>query len=194
MERNNMPIQEIQYGTKKIFLLGTAHISEESIQDVMYAIETIKPSSVAVELDPAREKRILKKDQQWQELNLFKVIKQKRTWFLLSNIVLSSFQRRLGEHLSVTPGQEMLTAITESKKHNIPITLADRSAEVTLKRAWSRASFWERQKIIASLVSILFSKQTVSEEELTELKQKINTRTNDGRDCWFLASVKNCPT
>lgn len=172
MERQDIPIEKIEVGDKTIYLLGTAHISEESVQDVIYTIETLQPDTVAIELDEARMKRLTNQDKQWQEMDMFSVIKKKKAMFLLSSIVLSSFQRRLGESLSVAPGTEMLTAILESEKRNIPIVLADRSAETTLKRAWNKSSFFGRQKILATLLSAIFTKTTVSEEELKELKQK----------------------
>lgn len=172
MEREDIPLEKIEAGDKIIYLLGTAHISEESVRDVIDAIESLRPDAVAIELDDARMKRLTNQDKQWQEMDMFSVIKKKKAMFLLSSIVLSSFQRRLGESLSVAPGAEMLTAIEESEKHNIPIVLADRSAETTLKRAWNKSSFFGRQKILATLLSAIFTKETVSEEELKELKQK----------------------
>lgn len=172
MDRQYMSLETIELKNKKVYLLGTAHISEESVQDVVHTIETLTPDIVAIELDEARKKRLTHEDQQWQNMNMFSVIKQKKALFLLSSIVLSSFQRRLGESLSVAPGEEMLTALRESEKRNIPVVLADRSAEITLKRAWNTSSFWGRQKILATLISIVFSRETVTEEELKDLKQK----------------------
>lgn len=172
MESKEMLIKEIKTQTNTIYLLGTAHISEKSVRDVLSAIETIQPDIVAVELDEAREKKLKKIDQNWQNLNMFKVIRQKKALFLLSTIVLSSFQKRLGENLSVAPGEEMLTAINECAARNIPVVLADRSAEITLKRAWNKSSFFGRQKIIASLISSVFSKEIISEGDLEDLKQQ----------------------
>lgn len=172
IKQENLPLVETHYGNKKILLLGTAHISEESVKDVKYAIETFKPDIVAIELDEAREKKLTQQDTAWQELNMFKVLKQKKAMFLLSSILLSSFQKKLGENLSVRPGAEMLAAIQESKAHNIDILLADRPVEITLKRAWNNSSFWGRQKIIAILISSIFYREKISEEEMQELKQK----------------------
>lgn len=170
--KNINALVEVKLPQKKVYLLGTAHISDESVREVREAIKQINPDIVAVELDQERLNRITKKDDSWLDLDLFKIIKEGKSFLLLTSIVLASFQRKLGEHVDTLPGSEMIAAVRECEALNKQIILADRSVTITLKRAWSQSSFWGKQKIIAALVSVVFSKKKIDVEELNELKNK----------------------
>ncbi len=163
---------EVSLEGRKIHLLGTAHISEESVKDVQAAIEELKPDFVAIELDEERLRKIQQQKETWMELDLFKIIREGKSFVLLTSIILSSFQRKLGEQMNTMPGSEMIAAVKECEQRKIPLVLVDRSVSVTLKRAWRLSSFWGKQKVIAALVAVIFSKKEINSEELEELKTK----------------------
>ncbi len=169
-EKKTPELREVTVQGKRIVLLGTAHVSQESVEDVRHVASTHSIDAVAVELDVARYNKFINKDTSFEQLDIFTVIKQKKAMMLLSSLVLSAFQRRLGDMLKVTPGSEMLAAVEESKRLAIPCELIDRAADITLKRAWVCSSFWGKQKILASLVTMVFSREKISEEQLDELK------------------------
>jgi len=101
----------------RIFVLvGTAHVSQASIDEVKTVIVAEKPDLVAVEIDAGRFQS-LSQPSSWAELDIFKVLREGKGFLLLANLALSSFQRKIGEELAVKPGQEMLAAVQAALKN-----------------------------------------------------------------------------
>jgi len=86
--------------------------------------------------------------------------------------VLSSFQKRLGLDLGVKPGEEMVTAIRAADELGIPWSLVDRDIQVTLRRAWTLSGFWGKNKMLAAMLSSVFSSEKPTAEEIENLKDK----------------------
>jgi len=158
-------------GGREFKLIGTAHVSRESIEEVRDIICQEKPDMVCVELDQGRYNSITQNDN-WEKLNLSKVFREGKGFLLIANLVLASFQRRLGNELGVKPGEEMKTAIFAAKEMNIPYSLCDREVHTTLRRAWARCGFWSKSKLLASLLASAFTKEKLSEQEIENLKNK----------------------
>ncbi|MGA2478170.1 MAG: TraB/GumN family protein [Spirochaetia bacterium] len=156
---------------REIVLLGTAHVSRESVDEVRRVITEERPDRVCVELDDGRHTSMTQ-GTSWQNLNVGKVIKEGKGFLLMANLVLASFQRRLGKDLGVKPGEEMLAAIQAAQELAIPYSLCDRNIQVTLRRAWGGTRFWGKMKMIAALLSSVFSNEKFSAEDIEKLKQK----------------------
>jgi pheromone shutdown-related protein TraB len=151
-----------------IILIGTAHISEESVNEVRQTIETYKPDIVAVELCQRRYDTITQKDK-WENTPVSALIKSNNAYFMIAQTFLSSIQRRLGEEYGVAPGSEMIAAMEEAKKHNIKVALVDRDITVTLKRAWRKMGVREKFRVIWEFLKAMIG---YDEEELEELDLK----------------------
>lgn len=164
-------IHRITLGDREIVLLGTAHISQESIDQVDYAIRNEKPDRVCVELDAGRLKALTEPDR-WKTLDLKAVIKQGQLSTLVANLMLSSYQKRMGLQTGVKPGQELLAAVQVAGELGIPVDLADREVKTTLRRAWRLTPWWRRLMLLATLVESLFDRTKVSEEQLREIKEQ----------------------
>ncbi len=164
-------ITRLQLGKREIIILGTAHISKQSVDDVRKVIEQEKPDQVCVEIDESRYKSLIQQDI-WKNLNITQVLRQGKGFLLLANLILASFQKRIGLDLGIKPGAEMIEAIKTAKNMNIPFTLSDRELQITLKRAWSKSSFWKKFKMLAVMLASIFSSQKLSEEEIEQLKRK----------------------
>lgn len=162
-------IRRIQAGGREIILVGTAHISKESIEESVQTIRTEKPDRVCVELDEGRL-QALRNEKGWQEVDVVKVLKSGRGFFLLANLVLSSFQKRMGADVGVKPGDEMKEALRVAEEEGIPTALVDRPIEVTLKRAWAKNSLWGKAKLLATLVGSAFSDDDIKAEDIENLK------------------------
>src|SRR3989344_743058 len=160
-----MSVERIQLPQKEIILVGTAHISQASIQLVQKTIENEKPDFVGIELDSQRFSQ-LKDHAKWQNTNVHQVIREGKTYLLLLNIFLSNLQRRLGENVQVKPGQEMMAAVETAAKNGISVALLDRDISITLKRAFSLMPFFEKIKIGWYFLSGFFSEK----EEITPEK------------------------
>jgi pheromone shutdown-related protein TraB len=156
---------------RQIILLGTAHVSRESVDEVRRVLAEEKPDRVCVELDEGRYTS-MSAGSAWQNLNIGKVIRQGKGFLLLANLVLSSFQRRLGKDLGVKPGEEMLAAVQVSQEMGIPYSLCDRNIQITLRRAWSRTRFWGKMKMLAAMLASVFSSEKLTPEDIEKLKQK----------------------
>jgi len=128
-------VHRLTFEDKEIILIGTAHVSKESAQQVEDIIEAEKPDTVCVELCRSRYDALTQKTR-WQETDLLKAIKEKKAFLLLSNLMLTSFQRRLGKKLGIRPGEEILRAINAAEKTGAAIHLADRDIRTTLSRTW----------------------------------------------------------
>lgn len=156
---------------REIILVGTAHISQESKDLVKKTIEEEAPDTVCVELDEGRMKS-LEEPNRWKSLDLKAIIKEKQMGTLLANLVLGSYQKRMGDQTGVRPGAELQEAVEIAKEKNIPIVLADRQIKITLKRAWSLTPWYRKFSLLGALFASIFEKTEVSEEELRKIKEQ----------------------
>jgi pheromone shutdown protein TraB len=154
----------------EITLIGTAHVSRESIEEVRRIIREENPGFVCVELDRGRYSSMTQKEN-WEQLNVSKVFREGRGFLLIANLVLSGFQRRMGDELGVKPGEEMKTAVETAGELGIPCCFCDREVQITLRRAWARCGLWNKCKLLASLISGAFSTEKLSEGEIENLKR-----------------------
>ncbi len=164
-------VQTVNKNGREYIIVGTAHISRQSAELVKQVIENEKPDTVCIELDEKRYKALSEKNR-WENLDLKSLIRQKQLSTLIINLVLSSYQKKLGEKLGVTPGTELLEAANTAKEKNIPIELCDREVRITLKRAWHSMGFWQKLKFLFGGLAGIFEKQELTEEKLTELRSK----------------------
>lgn len=167
----NQIIRKISLKDRDIILVGTAHISRESIEDVERSIREEQPDCVCVELDEQRYKA-LTNEKQWQELDIIEVLKSGKGFLLLANLVLAAFQKRIGADVGVKPGDEMKAAVTAAQSLAIRTELVDRPIHTTLKRAWAKNNLWGKSKLLATLLSSAFSTEKLSTEEIEALKDK----------------------
>jgi len=159
----------IQTGDRTIFLIGTAHVSQDSIDEVRSAIIEEKPDMVCVELDQGRYDAMI--SNVWEKLDMAKVFKDGKGFLLIANLVLAGFQRRLGNELGVKPGQEMKVALETAKELGIPHALCDREVQITLRRAWASCGLWNKSKLLASLLTSAFTTEKLNKDEIENLKQ-----------------------
>jgi pheromone shutdown-related protein TraB len=171
---NHVYPEEVEYlilDGREIFLVGTAHVSQGSVELVRQVIAGEKPDCVCIELDDKRF-QALSGRKRWESLDLKEIIRKKQLSTLLVNLILSSYQKKLGMQLGVMPGSELLEAAREAERHSIPVSLCDRDVRVTLRRAWHETSFFKKGYLLATLLVSLFDKTEITEEKLEELKKK----------------------
>ena len=97
------------------------------------------PDTVGVEIDAGRYQS-LAEPQNWQKVDIFQVLRQKKGFLLMANLALSSFQRRVGQELESKPGQEMLAAVETAREIGAKEVFIDRDVQTTLRRAWRKSS------------------------------------------------------
>lgn len=206
MANNN--IHELDVDGKKVLLIGTAHVSKHSADEVKEVIETERPDTVCIELCKSRYDSLYDKDR-WANTDIVKVIKEKKAMLFLINLIMSSYQKRIAAQLGVNPGQEMIQGIESAKEIDANIVLADRNIEVTFKRIMNSVGLWDKIKLLMQLVFSMFGDETISEEELDRIKSedmldsalnemtksmpKLKTPLVDERDKYLAQKIKEAP-
>jgi pheromone shutdown-related protein TraB len=100
------------------------------------------------------------------------VIKEGKAVFLLSQLIMASFYKRLGDKLGVRPGAEMFEGLRLAEERNTELVLADRDVQITLKRSWGKLNLWAKFKLLFQIVGGLFVLPEVDENTLNELKHQ----------------------
>lgn len=201
-------ITKLNLDDKEVILIGTAHVSKKSAEQVKEVVATEKPDSVCVELDEQRYQSIINGDQ-WSKMDIFKVIKEKKATLLLMNLVISSFQKRIAKKMDIKPGQEMIQGIESAKEIDAELVLADRNIQITFTRIWHGIGLWGRVKLLLEIILSIFSDDKISEEELEKMKSEdaleamlkeftesfpqLKTPLIDERDQYLAQKIKEAP-
>jgi pheromone shutdown-related protein TraB len=201
-------VEQLTYQGREITIVGTAHISRRSVDEVERVIERVIPDTVCVELDQTRYDTLID-ESRWRKLDIFDVIRQKKVLFLLVSIALAAYQRKLGERLGVKPGSELIAAVRKAKEVGAELVLADRDIQATLKRTWRNLSFYSKLKLASSLLLAPFAIDEISEEQIEELKDRdtisemmnefarimpqVKTPLIDERDRYLMSSIQQAP-
>lgn len=165
-------VTTLRYQDKVIHLIGTAHISAKSAEEVKSVIHAVRPNTVCVELDAARHAALID-EHRFRKLNLLQVIRENKIVFTLASLVLTAYQRRMGEKLGVKPGAELLAGINAAADVNAKLVLADRNVTITLKRSWANLGASDRAQLLVAMVASLFgSGNDVSEQQIEALKER----------------------
>lgn len=206
MEENN--ITRLEANGKEIILIGTAHVSKHSAEQVKEVIEKENPDAVCIELDEQRYQSIMQGNK-WKDMDIFKVIKEKKATLLLMNLAISSFQKRMANQFGISAGQEMIQGIESAKETGAKLVLADRNIQVTFSRIWGNLGIKGKSMLLTQIVASIFSKENITEEELEKMKQQdtINAMLQeftehfprlkrpliDERDQYLSQKIKNAP-
>lgn len=164
------PVVEVERDGVHYILLGTAHVSKASIEAVNAAIDSGLFDAVAVELDEQRHKALTNPDALAQ-LDLVKVIRERKVAPFAANLALAAYQRRLAEQLGIEPGAELKAAATEATARGLSMQLIDRDVGITFRRILQGLSWWDRAKLIGSVAGGLFASEDVSEDDIERLKE-----------------------
>ncbi len=198
----------LELGGRRFFLVGTAHISQQSVDLVREVIEGERPDCVCVELDQQRYEA-LSQEKTFQAQDLREIIRNRQLAALLMNLLLASYQKRLGMKLGVTPGKELLEATRAAQENDIPIALCDRDVRITLRRAWAAISFWHKLQLASGVMASAFEDVEISEEELARIRQqdvlselmrelgeampRLKTSLIDERDTYLAQKIREAP-
>ncbi|MDD4093007.1 MAG: TraB/GumN family protein [Methanothrix sp.] len=135
----------------EIIIVGTAHVSEKSVQEVVSKIEETRPDIVAVELCLARYRSLTGQEEE-KEIKISELLSGGKLYFLLVQWFLAYIQRKIGEEMGVKPGSEMLAAIQAAKRAGSRVALVDRDIGITIQRFWSAMGFFDKVRLIWSFI------------------------------------------
>ncbi|WP_058305939.1 TraB/GumN family protein [Gracilibacillus massiliensis] len=169
MTDENQNITRIELDGKEYILIGTAHVSKQSAEQVKQVIEAEQPDSVCVELDKQRYESVVN-GSKWKDMDIFQVIKEKKATLLLMNLAISSFQKRMAKQFGIQPGQEMIQGIESADDIGAELVLADRNIQITFARIWGSIGFKGKMMLLTQVLGGVFSKESITEEELEKMK------------------------
>jgi pheromone shutdown protein TraB len=130
-------------------VVGTAHVSPESVGEVERTIEEERPDIVAVELDEGRFRQL--KGEEPDDLAADDLLRGNTVFQFLAYWMLSYVQTRLGDEFDITPGADMLAAVETAENLNLGVALVDRDIQMTIQRFWARMTGFEKLRMVASL-------------------------------------------
>lgn len=164
------PRIDVRLGASELTLLGTAHISRASADEVRALLQGRDYDAVAVELCPSRYQALMDPDALAQ-MDLFSVIRRGRVYMVVASLALAAYQQRLADQFGIEPGAEQRAAIAAARERRLPVLLVDREIGVTLKRVAGNLSWWKRFELFSGLLATLLSREEVTEEEIERLKE-----------------------
>lgn len=156
---------------KTITLIGTAHVSQASADEVLTTLENGSFDTIAIELDEDRY-TALTENKRWETTDIVRIIKEKKTGLLMAQLVLSAYQKRLALQSDIQVGQEMITAIDVAHRKNIRLAKIDRSVTLTFQRIWRSLNLWDKLSMLNQLITAAFEKEAFSEADIEALKQQ----------------------
>jgi pheromone shutdown-related protein TraB len=164
------PFAEIDLDGVRITLLGTAHVSRASADEVRARIGSGDFDAVAIELDRSRHAALVDPDRMLRT-DLFTVFRRGQGGAMAANLALGAFQQRLADQYGIEPGQEMRDAIAAADEAGLPLALIDRDIGVTLRRVYRNVPWWRRLELMAGLVASVLSREEIDEAEIERLKE-----------------------
>ena len=167
---NEQPTREITRDGVHYLLLGTAHVSRASVVAVTEMAGTGSFDAIAVELCAARH-QALTKQQQWKDMDLYRIIREKKAGLVMANLALGAYQRRIAEQFGIEPGAELKAAADAAISHDIPLQLIDRDLATTLKRSYRAVPWYKRIMLTTGLVMSSVSSDEIDEEQIEKLKE-----------------------
>jgi pheromone shutdown-related protein TraB len=201
-------VHVLEVAGREFILVGTAHVSRESADLVREVIEKEQPDCVCIELDSQRFEALSQR-QRFQDLDLKQVIRQKQLAPLLANLLLASYQKKLGGALGVLPGTELMEAARVAEERGIHVALCDRDVRITLRRAWASMSLWNKAKLLAALLAGAIERPELDEAELRRIREQdvlsemmrelgeelpaVKTTLIDERDAYLCQKIRESP-
>lgn len=201
-------VRRINLPGKEIFLVGTAHVSQRSVEEVRVAIETVRPDTVCVELDESRYRNLVDNNR-WKRTNIIQVIRRGQAPLLLSSLIMTAFQKRIGAKLGIRPGAELLEAVKSAEETGAELVLADRDIQTTLRRTWRNLGLRGRLRLLLYLTASVFFDEEISEETIEKLKEEahltdvlqmmakefpsLKTPLIDERDLYLSEKIRTAP-
>jgi pheromone shutdown-related protein TraB len=201
-------VTRLEHDGKEIFVVGTAHVSKKSVEEVERVIDELRPDAVCVELDAARYETLID-ETRWRRLDVRKVLREERAGLMLASLLFSGFQKRLGDRLGVRPGGEMLAAARAAERVGAEVVLADRDIQATLRRCHGSLGALDRAKIFVALAFLPFAAAEVDEADVERLKGReaigdamsvfakqmpaLKVPLIDERDQYLVASTRAAP-
>ncbi len=165
----DQPHRIIDHNGTRFVVLGTAHVSQKSVDVVRELLQSGQFDTAAIELDENRYQAIQDPDR-FRKLDIIQVIRNGQTGLIATNLALSAYQKRLADQLGITPGAEMKAAIDLAQERDLGLWRIDRDISTTMKRAWRNMRFGDKLNLLFGGFAGFFEKEAVSTDDIEKLK------------------------
>lgn len=169
-ETSEQPIRRVERDGVNYTLIGTAHVSRASADAVREMADSGRFDAIAVELCETRFKA-LRGERDWKDLDLYRIIRQRKAGLVMANLALGAYQRRIAEQFGIEPGAEMRAAAEVAEEKGLPLQLVDRDLAVTLRRSYGSVPWYKRLYLMSGLLLGVLSSDEIDEEAVEKLKQ-----------------------
>jgi pheromone shutdown-related protein TraB len=213
MADQKKPYIDINIKGSSVRILGTAHVSQVSVDQVRTEIKSGQYSDIAVELCESRYEMMSDPDA-FGKLDLVEIIRKGKALMVTVMLAMGAFQQRIAEQFGVEPGAEMRIAVLEAKSRKLTVHLIDRNIGVTLRRIYGSVPWWKRPYLVFGLLGSVLGNDKIEEDEIENLKERdviegvlsqfqesardLYTPLIDERDefmavkIWRIASARSC--
>ena len=164
------PVTQVTINNKTLTILGTAHVSRSSVEQVKQLLSEKEYDAVAVELCANRHRAMVDPDI-IAKMDLFQILRDGKSTVVIANLALGAYQQRIADEIGIEPGAEMRTAVRITDEQGLPLLLIDREISTTLKRAYRNIPWWQRMALMTGLLASVISNEKVTEEEIENLKE-----------------------
>ncbi|KAK9806486.1 hypothetical protein WJX73_002146 [Symbiochloris irregularis] len=161
---------------KSFYLVGTAHVSKKSCQDVEKVIRTIKPQIVVLELCSERKQLLYDNFKAASTKEMYEAWRAGRTTLLA--VVYSYMMSCVADALEVAPGEEFRVALREAQQIGAKIMLGDRLVSITLARTWAALSAWQKIRFVFELLITGISVPSQEIEKLLSSMEEADVLTD----------------
>lgn len=205
---NSENIHRIDLDGREIILVGTAHVSKKSVDEVKAVIEAEQPDTVCVELCQARYQSLIDTET-WKNTDIVKIVKEGKALLLLAKLALTSYQKKLARKFGINPGEEMMQGIKSAEEIGAELCLADRDIQVTMLRLWRKIGFWGKIKLFFNIMLGLLMNEDLTEDDLEKMKSQdmltaaleelarafpqLKATVIDERDIYLAQKIKEAP-
>lgn len=169
-QASEQPIRRVRRDGVNYTLIGTAHVSRASADAVREMTGSGRYDAIAVELCDTRYKA-LRGERDWKDLDLYRIIRQRKAGLVMANLALGAYQRRIAEQFGIEPGAEMRAAAEVAEEKGLPLQLVDRDLAVTLRRSHASVPWYKRLYLMSGLLLGVLSSDEIDEEAIEKLKQ-----------------------
>jgi pheromone shutdown-related protein TraB len=166
----SQPIRQVRRDGVDYTLIGTAHVSRSSAEAVRELAASGRFDTVAVELCQARYDA-LTAERSWTDLDLYRIIRERKAGLVMANLALSAYQRRIADQFGIEPGAEMRAAAVTARENGLPLQLIDRDLATTLRRSYASVPWYKRFYLMAGLALGMVSSDEIDEEAIEKLKE-----------------------
>src|SRR6056297_3155917 len=150
-------------GEGSVRVVGTAHVSADSVEEVRETIDEERPDVVAVELDEGRYRQM--QGEVAQDLEPSDLLEGNTVFQFIAYWMLSYVQAQMGERFDIEPGADMQAAIESAQAVGSEVALVDRDIQTTIQRFWARMSFTEKLRMVWELCLAMAGIGSAEEEE-----------------------------